>query len=135
RIPANETPSWTMLNAYRRNVREGGDVLVVPDLWGGRGSYECLGGRRARFTITVQNWGLARDGPGVLIGFYRGRPADRVRVGEARTTRTLEPEGDGEVVSVEVLLEDEVVAYYAVLDDRTDLEGRAVSECREDNNE
>ncbi|MCZ7680448.1 MAG: hypothetical protein M5U28_17465 [Sandaracinaceae bacterium] len=52
-----------------------------------------------------------------------------------RTTRALEPEGDGEVVTFETTLTGEVVDYYAVLDDRSDLMGGAVSECRENNNE
>lgn len=134
-IASPETPSWTVLNAYRQNMREGGDVLVVPDLWGGRGTYVCIGPRRARFSVNVQNWGLERVGAGVAIGFYRGRPSDRIRVAQTTTTRSLEPRGDGEIVTVEVTLGDEVVDYYAVLDDRTDLTGGAIAECREGNNE
>ncbi|HEY8427172.1 MAG TPA: FG-GAP-like repeat-containing protein [Sandaracinaceae bacterium] len=135
-IASPEVPSWTVLNAYRQNLREGADVLVVPDLWGGRGSYECLGDGRVRFVVNVQNWGLERVGAGVLVGFYRGRPrAGGVRIGEVRTTRPLEPRGDGEVVTFETTLTDEVVDYYAVLDDRSDLEGGAVAECLENNNE
>lgn len=135
-ITSPEPPSWTVLNAYRQNLREGGDVLVVPDLWGGRGTYECLGGGRVRFRINVQNWGLERVGAGVLVGFYRGRPAaGGVRVGDVRTTTSLEPRGGSEVVTFETTLEGEVVDYYAVLDDRSDLMGGAVAECRESNNE
>ncbi len=135
-IASPETRSWTVLNAYRQNLREGGDVLVVPDLWGGHGSYECLGGGRVRFTVNVQNWGLERVGAGVLVGFYRGRPsAGGTRVGQTFTTRSLEPRGDGEIVTFEVTLEEPVVDYYAVLDDRTDLTGGAIAECRESNNE
>ncbi len=134
-ITSPEPDSWTVLNAYRQNLREGGDVLVTPDLWGGRGSYECIGGRRARFRVNVQNWGLERVGAGVTVGFYRGRPSSGVRLGQVLTTRGLEPRGDGEIVTFEVTLEDPVVDYYAVLDDRTDLEGGAIGECRENNNE
>ncbi|HJL20294.1 MAG TPA: hypothetical protein RMH99_31800 [Sandaracinaceae bacterium LLY-WYZ-13_1] len=133
-IPSPETDSWTVLNAYRQNLREGGDVLVVPDLWGGRGSYECLGDGRARLSIEVANYGLERVGAGVVVGFYRGRPSAGERVGEATTTRPLEPEGDSEVVTFDVTLEGEVVDYWAVLDDPEDGEG-AVLECRESNNE
>jgi hypothetical protein len=134
-ITSPETPSWNVLNAYRQNLREGGDVLVVPDLWGGRGSYECLAPGRARLSVTVQNYGLERVGAGVLVGFYRGPMAEGDRVGEALTTRTLEPRGDGETLTLDVDLDDDIVDYYAVLDDRQDLEGGAIAECREANNE
>jgi hypothetical protein len=133
-ISSPETDSWTVLNAYRQNLREGGDVLVVPDLWGGRGSYECLDDGRVRFSIEVSNYGLERVGAGVVVAFYRGRPADGERVGEATTTRPLEPEGDSEVVTFETTLSGEVVDYWAVLDDPAEGEG-AVAECREGNNQ
>jgi len=132
-IASPETPSWTVLNAYRQNLREGADVLVVPDLWGGRGSYECVGGGRVRFSIDVGNYGLERIGAGVIVGIYRGEPALGERVGEVLTTRTLEP-GDTETVTFETTLVGEVVDYWAVLDD--DIEGEGfVNECREGNNE
>ena len=135
RIASPETPSWTVLNAYRQNLREGGDVLVVPDLWGGRGSYECVAAGRARLRVNVQNWGLERVGAGTVVSFYRGRPSEGMRVGEARTTRVLEPRGDSELVELEVMLSGEVVDYWAVLDDPIEPMGGAVAECRETNNE
>ncbi len=134
-IASPEAQSWTVLNAYRQNLREGADVLVVPDLWGGRGSYECLRSGRARISIEVANYGLERVGAGVVVGFYRDRPGLGDRVGEARTTRTLEPMGDSEVITFEVDLAGEVVDYWAKLDDPTDVMGGAVAECRESNNE
>jgi hypothetical protein len=69
------------------------------------------------------------------VGFYRGRPAGGDRVGEALTTRTLEPMGDSEVVTFETTLEGDVIDYWAKLDDPTDVDGGAVQECRESNNE
>lgn len=138
-IPRNETPSWRDLNAYRQNLREGEaeDVLVVPDLWGGRGIYECLDGNRIRVTITVANYGLERAGAGVVVGFYRGPVADGERIGETTTTRTLEPLGDSEDITFEIELEGgDPVSYYAVLDDPVELAGGgAINECREGNNE
>ncbi|MCA9298766.1 MAG: VCBS repeat-containing protein, partial [Phycisphaerales bacterium] len=74
-IPAVPEASWRTHNSYRKNLREGGDVLVVPDLWGGEGSYECVGPDRARLTITVYNYGLERAGAGAIVGIYRGRPS------------------------------------------------------------
>lgn len=133
-IASPEVESWSVLNAYRQNLREGGDVLVVPDLWGGRGSYECVASGRVRLVIEVANWGLERVGPGVVVGFYRGRPSAGDRLGEAYTTRTLEPEGDSEVVTFETMLTDGSIDYWAVLDDPVGGEG-AVGECRENNNE
>jgi hypothetical protein len=134
RITSPETPAWTVLNAYRQNLREGGDVLVTPDLWAGRGTYECLADGRARLSVSVQNWGLERVGAGVAIAFYRGDPSRGERIGQARTTRTLEPNGDGEVVTFEAELELPVTDYWAVLDDPDDVEGGEVGECREENN-
>lgn len=131
-VTSPEPASWTEHNTYRQNLREGSDVLVVPDLWGGRGSYECLGGGRVRFSITVANHGLERAGAGVVVGFYRDSPTAGDRVGEVATTRTLEPRGDSETVTFETTLGDPVVSYWAVLDD---LEAGAVQECREGNNE
>lgn len=130
-IASPEMPSWLSTNTYRQNLREGGDVLVVPDLWGGRGSYECLGSGRVRFRIEVSNYGLERVGAGVVVGFYRDSPTGE-RVGEERTTRTLEASGDSEVVTFETTLRGEVVDYWAVLDD---IDGGSVLECRESNNE
>lgn len=129
-------PDWwtTGQNAYRQNLREGADVLVVPDLWGGRGRYMCLGGGRVRFEIDVGNYGLERVGAGVIVGFYRGDPSAGERVGQAMTTRTLEGRGDTETVVFETVLEGEVIDYYAVLDDDVE-EGGFVNECREGNNE
>ncbi|NOY94643.1 MAG: hypothetical protein GXP55_25980 [Deltaproteobacteria bacterium] len=133
-IPAHETPSWTGLNSYRQNLREGADVLVVPDLWGGHGSYECTGSGRATLSVEVANWGLERAGRAV-VAFYRGRPGrGGVRVAEARTTRPLLPRGDSEVVQVEVELGPEVEDWYAVLDDPVEPAGGAIAECREGNN-
>jgi hypothetical protein len=135
-VTSPEAGGWTVLNAYRQNLREGADVLVVPDLWGGRGTYECLGGGRARFSIEVANHGLERAGAGVVVGFYRGSPSTGERIGEARTTRALEPRGDSEVVTFEATLSGEVVDYWAVLDDPAGAEeGGTVFECREGNNE
>jgi hypothetical protein len=134
-IPAEQTPIWRDANIYRQNLREDGDVLAVPDLWGGRGSYECLEEGRAELRIEVQNWGLERAGAGVVVGFYRGRPREGNRIGQARTTRTLEPRGDSETVRFEVELGSEPVTYYAVLDDPASEDGGTVDECLEDNNE
>lgn len=133
-IASPETEWWTGHNSYRQNLREGADVLVVPDLWGGRGRYSCLGAGRVRFEVDVANYGLERVGAGVVVGFYRGDPSDGERVGQALTTRTLEPRGDSETVVFETVLEGEVTDYHAVLDDDVE-EGGFVNECREGNNE
>lgn len=134
RIPRNETASWTGLNAYRQNRREGGDVLVTPDLWGGRGRYECVGPNRARIAIDVANYGLERVGAGVVIGFYRGAPPTE-RVGETRTVGPLDPNGGSETVTFDIELDGTGINYYARLDDPTDIPGGAVNECRENNND
>ncbi len=135
-VVSGETPSWTVLNAYRQNLREGADVLVVPDLWGGHGTVECTGAGRAVLSVEVANWGLERVGAGVVVAFYRGHPArGGERMGEALTTRTLEPRGDSEVVSLEVALSEPVVDWYARLDDPEEPEGGRVLECREGNND
>jgi hypothetical protein len=134
-IASPEAQSWTVLNAYRQNIREGGDVLVVPDLWGGRGSYECLGGDRVRFSVRVQNWGLERVGANVAVAFYRGHPSEGERIGQTHTTRTLEGSGDAEVVTFETELRGRVVDYWAVVDDPADVAGGEVAECREANNQ
>lgn len=135
-LPTHETPSWEVLDAYRQNIREGStDVLVTPDLWGGRGTYVCVGGTRARLRVLVQNYGLDRIGDGVAVAFYRGDP-DRggERLGDVRTTTRLEVGGPGETVSFDVDLRAPVVDYYAVLDAPEDPVGGQVAECREDNN-
>ncbi len=134
-IPAHETPSWTVLNAYRQNLREDGDVLAVPDLWGGRAQWSCTGPTTATIRVNVQNWGLERVGEGVLVRLYRGRPEAGVLLAEAYTTRTLEPEGDHEVVTFTVAASTMPVDFWATLDRPDDVEGGFVAECREDNNE
>ncbi|MBX3271574.1 MAG: hypothetical protein KF729_15010 [Sandaracinaceae bacterium] len=133
-IPPPDPRWWETQNSFRENLREGGDVLSVPDLWGGRGRYECLGEGRVRFEIDVANYGLERVGAGVVVGFYRDVPARRDRIGQTETTRTLEPRGDSETVYFETVLTGEVVDYWAVLDDDTEA-GGFVFECREGNNE
>ena len=134
-VASPEVRSWTVLNAYRQNLRLGGDVLVVPDLWGGRGEYLCTGPNRAQFRINVANYGLERVGAGVIVALYRGDP-DRggVRIAEAQTTRVLLPEGGSEVVTFDVSLSTPVEDYWAVIDAPADLPGGAVAECREGNN-
>ncbi|MDQ3033530.1 MAG: hypothetical protein M3Y87_14015 [Myxococcota bacterium] len=134
-IESPEVPAWTVLNAYRQNLREGGDVLVVPDLWGGRGQYECVGRDRARVRIDVQNWGLERVGEGVVVRVYRGRAAGGEIIGEARTTGVLLPEGGSETVFVEVPLTRDVVDLWAMIDDPEEPAGGSILECREGNNE
>lgn len=137
-IPLHEQPSWELLDAYRQNLTEGGraEVLYSPDLWGGRGRYECTGRNRATFSVDVANYGLERMGPGVVIGFYRGRPsAGGMRIGEATTAGVLLPEGGTETVTFDAGLELPVVDYYALLDDPADGLGGAIRECREGNNE
>jgi hypothetical protein len=134
-VVSGEPPSWTVLNAYRQNLREGGDVLVVPDLWGGHGTYRCTGRNTAILEVEVQNWGLERVGPGVVVGFYRGHPRDGDRVTEAVTTRTLEPSGGSEIVRVEVMLSEPVVDWWARIDDPASEDGDRVLECREGNND
>lgn len=135
-IPARPQPHWEFLNAFRQNLREDEDVLATPDLWGGRGDYECIDDGRARLVIHVQNFGLERVGAGVVVGIYRGWVAPENRVGEIETTRTLEPEGDGEFLEFEVELGDDPrESWVAVLDDPVDVEGGVIAECREDNNE
>ncbi len=134
-IPLHEQPSWELLDAYRQNLRQGGDVLVSPDLWGGRGRYECTGRDRATFSVDVANYGLERVGSGVVVGFYRGLPgAGGERIGEARTQNVLLPEGGTETVTFDAMLERPVVDYYALLDDPSDGMGSAIRECREENN-
>jgi len=134
-IPSPETSSWTVLNAYRQNLREGGDALAAPDLWGGHGSYECIGPGRAVLSVRVQNWGLERAGAGIVVGFYRGRPGSGgVRIGQTATRGVLSPRGGAERVSLTVDLGPEVVDWYALIDDPADGDG-AVTECREENNE
>ncbi|AKF06482.1 Hemolysin-related protein RbmC [Sandaracinus amylolyticus] len=134
-IRSPEPGSWTVLNAYRQNLREGGDVLVVPDLWGGRGQYECVGRGRARVRIDVQNWGLERVGAGVVVRVYRGRPSAGMVVAQAETTGVLLPNGGSETVEVEIALSGDVVDYWAVVDDPEEPAGGAIAECREGNNE
>jgi hypothetical protein len=134
-IASPETPSWTVFNAYRQNLRIGGDVLVVPDLWGGRGDYACAGRNRAQFRITVANYGLERVGAGVVVALYRGDPdLGGERIDETTTTSVLEPEGGSETVTFDVSLSAPIDDYWAVIDAPPDLPGGAVNECREGNN-
>ena len=138
RVPRRERPSWEGLNAYRQNLREGGDVLRVPDLWGGRGEYECLSPSRAMLRVRVGNHGLERLGSGVVVAFYEGHPAaGGRRRGEALTRNPLEP-GESEPVELEVELsrgaDGRAPSWYAALDDPLEPAGGSVSECREDNN-
>jgi hypothetical protein len=135
-IPTHETPSWTVLNAYRENIREGSDVLVVPDLWGGAGSYTCLGPNRARMTVTVSNYGLERTGAGIVVALFRGDPdAGGTRIAETTTTGPLLPEGGSETVTFDVTLSGEILDYWILIDAPEDLPaGGAVYECREGNN-
>jgi hypothetical protein len=135
-IPQHEQNSWEVLNGYRQNLRQGGDVLVRPDLWGGRGRYACTGTNRATFSIDVANYGLERVGSGIVVGFYRGRPgAGGERIGEAVTTSILLPEGGSETVTFDAMLELPVTDYYALLDDAQGPMPVSVAECREGNNE
>ncbi len=128
-IPRHPTPSWEGHNSFRQNFREALDVLVVPDLWGGEGAFDCVAPGQARLRLEIFNYGLERAGL-VVVGIYRGSPRDGgVRVGEVRTTRPLLPHGDSEVL----FFETEVTGtdtYYGVID-----EEETVFECRERNNE
>lgn len=135
-IPRPEQPSWRVHNAYRQNLREGGDVLAVPDLWGGHGSFECTGRNRAMLTVNVQNWGLERVGAGVVVAFYRGHPdAGGVRIGEVRTTTPLEPRGGSETVRFDATLDGSGESWWAMLDYPEDLGPTgSVAECLETNN-
>ena len=134
-ITSPETDSWSVLNAYRQNLREDGDVLVTPDLWGGRGEFECTGPDTARLTVNVQNWGLEIVGIGATVKLYRGHPArGGVLVDEAETTRVLEAEGGSERISFDVEVGSEPTNWYAILDSDDEGEG-VIAECREDNNE
>ncbi len=135
-VASPETESWTVLNAYRQNLREDGDVLATPDLWGGRGEWTCTGRGMARLTVNVQNWGLEVVGAGARVRLYRGHP-DRggELVDEALTTRTLEAEGGSEPISFDVSVSPEPVNWYAVLDPPDDEGSGVIAECREDNNE
>ncbi|MEM9071503.1 MAG: FG-GAP-like repeat-containing protein [Myxococcota bacterium] len=129
-IPRRPNPSWEGHNSFRQNFRETLDVLVVPDLWGGEGSFECLGGSRARLNLEIFNYGLERAGT-VVVGIYRGRPSSGgVRVGEVRTTRPLLPRGDSEVLTFDVDVFPPFETYYGVID-----EEETVFECREGNNQ
>jgi hypothetical protein len=135
-IPSPESDSWTVLNGYRQNLRQDGDVLATPDLWGGRATWECSGATSARITVNVQNWGLERVGAGARVALYRGRPsAGGVLLEEKRTTTVLEPEGGSEIVTFDVTVSSMPTDFYAVLDPPDEVEGGVVGECREDNNE
>lgn len=133
-ISSPEEASWTVLNAYRQNLRQDGDVLATPDLWGGRGTFECNGGGRATLRFHVRNFGLERVGEGVVVALYRGYPFGE-RIAEAFTTRTLEGEGDGEFIEFDVDLGSESTTFYAMLDDPLDPPGGTVTECLETNNQ
>ncbi len=139
RVRGSDPTSTPTLNVYRQNLREGGDVLVVPDLWGGRGSYACVAAGTARVRVTVQNWGLERVGSGVQVRVFRGRPELGDQAGEGRTVDILPPEGGSEDVFIDVPVDaTNVVDYWAVVDapdEATPSAGGAVAECREDNNE
>jgi hypothetical protein len=76
-------------------------------------------------------------GPGITIGFYRGRPeTGGTRIGEATTTGIILPEGGVETVTFATTLELPVVDYYALIDDPANpMTGTSVAECREGNNE
>ncbi len=133
-IPRREEPSWRATNSYRQNLREGADVLVTPDLWGGRGNFTC-GAGTITLRVNVQNFGLERIGEGVIVSFWRGAPTrGGVRLGEVTTTRRLEP-GGSEVIALTVPWMEPVTDYYAVLDDPLEPAEGNVSECRETNNE
>ena len=130
-----ETPSWREANNYRQNLAERRDtILYSPDLWGGRGRFACGPSGEMELSVDVQNWGLNRVGPGLVVSFWRGAAGRGARVAEAVTTGTLLPEGGSETVSVTVPYMPPTTDYYAVIDDPADLPGGAANECREDNN-
>ncbi|MCC7539406.1 MAG: hypothetical protein IT379_24490 [Deltaproteobacteria bacterium] len=135
-VPTPIQQSWTVLNAYRQNMREGGDVLAVPDLWGPRGSFTCAPDGSAILEIVVWNWGLERAGAGVVVAFYEGDPfAGGRRLGEATTTTVLEPLGGNETVTFRL----EPGSYRDgadiwVLYDDPDASSGHIAECLEDNN-
>lgn len=135
-ITRNETPSWLEANTYRQNQAERREeVLYSPDLWGGRGRFMCTSRGRAVLSVDVQNWGLNRVGPGIVVSFWRGAPGEGTRVAEGITSGTLLPEGGSETVSVELSIPPgPPTDYYAIVDDPLDLPGGAANECREDNN-
>jgi len=136
-IPRRPEPSWATHNTYRQNRREGEieEALNVPDLWGGRGSFECLEPGVASVRIEVSNYGLENAGAGVVVSVYRGPVSEGERVAEGRTTRFLRPEGDSEVVEIIVPAPWPPENHFAVLDDPVEPEGGSVFECREGNNE
>ncbi|MBX7196187.1 MAG: hypothetical protein K1X94_29290 [Sandaracinaceae bacterium] len=131
-----ETPSWREANNYRENLAEHREtILYSPDLWGGRGRFTCTPSGQMSLSVDVQNWGLNRVGPGIVVSFWRGGPGVGERVAEGVTTGTLLPEGGTETVTVTVPYMAPTTDYYAVIDDPADLpDGGAANECREDNN-
>lgn len=134
-ITQHETPSWRESNNYRQNLAERREeILYSPDLWGGRGRFTCTPSGQLELAVDVQNWGLNRVGPGVVVSFWRGAPGMGERLAEATTTGTLLPEGGTETVTVTLPFRAPVTDYYAVIDDPEDLPGGAANECREDNN-
>jgi hypothetical protein len=103
RIPRSEAPSWMTHNTYRLNA-DVGDALLAPNLGATAGSFDesNCGAGTLRVCAQVSNRGDVRVGPGITVRFYDGRPEAGGRmIGEARTTRTLEPRGAGERVCVD----------------------------------
>ncbi len=135
-IPRAESPSWEGPNSYRQNLREGGDVLASPDLWGGRGRIRCVMGGGATLIVDVANWGLERAGAGVVVAFFDGRPSGGGRrIGETRTTRSLGPRGDSERVTFHLERPHPGAIYWARIDAPADRPEGRIAECLEDNNE
>ncbi len=135
-IPRSEPTSWEAFNSYRQNLREDGDVLAAPDLWGGRGRVRCASEGGATLVVNVANWGLERAGAGVTVAFFEGRPSSGGRrIGEARTSRSLAPRGDSEQVTFRLERPREGTIYWALLDAPEDRPEGRVAECLEENNE
>jgi hypothetical protein len=103
RIPRGEAPSWSTHNTWRLNA-DVGDALLAPNLGATAGTFDesRCGAGVLRVCAEVRNRGDARVGPGIVVRFYDGNPDAGGRlVGEARTTRTLDPRGAGERVCVD----------------------------------
>jgi hypothetical protein len=133
-IPFPESNSWgkDQSNSYRQNV-QGQGVFSSPDLSvcaADTDMTSCRSGA-AKVSAVVYNGGALLAKPGVTVDFYavleNGQTA---RIGQAKTTRTLQP-GDSESVSVDWVgpPQTQAVRVKAVVD-----ENAVIGDCHVDNN-
>ncbi|MBI4705177.1 MAG: VCBS repeat-containing protein [Deltaproteobacteria bacterium] len=128
-IPAKEKPNWKQpgLNNFRQNKQPGGE-FSAPDLV--VSVFPKCAGEYGLFA-RVRNMGEASVPPGVVVGFYQGKPPDGVKLGEKATTLPLYSLGSEDLLFVPQGGQPPDLVYAVVDDDGPPHDWK---ECRTDNN-